>query len=82
MHLTGMERMALRGLMVRDQAIAQQHIAPLQADFAAWRAEIEQRLGLPAGAIGTTHGVDGDTGTITVLGSAPNGAVSEELVPA
>lgn len=74
-NLSAMERLALRGLIAREQSIGREWIAPLQADYADWRAEVERRLGLPEGAIGMTHAVDGETGAIT---GAPASEPSEE----
>lgn len=85
MDLSPMEKLALRGLIAREQAIAREWIAPLQADYADWRAEVEHRLDVHEGAIGTTHRVDGETGTITdqrVTATPTNGVAEMQEVTA
>lgn len=61
MHLSTVERIALRGLVARDQAVYRDHIEPLRRDYAEFTGEVEARLGLPQGSIGTTHALMPDT---------------------
>jgi len=57
--LTDIERILMTGLVARDQA-ADQLIRILRADYQTAKRAIEARLGLAAGAIGTTHQIDTD----------------------
>lgn len=54
--LAPIERLALLGLTARERDLA--------ADYATFRQTVEARLTLPAGAIGTTHGIDATAWTV------------------
>ena len=58
--LTDNERVAILGMQARDRELVR-----TQAElYGGWRHDlsaVEQRLGLPAGALGTTHFVRADT---------------------
>lgn len=64
--LSASERGAWQWLVARDQELTRA-VQALRADMQAVNAEIEARLGLPAGSIGTTHHVNLDTGTVEAL---------------
>lgn len=70
MQLTDLEKLALRGLLYRDSQVYQIHMKPLQDEFADFKRLIEQRLGLNAGAIDTTHSLDAATGVVVKVPTA------------
>lgn len=57
--LTVTEREAWRHLVARDREVSAA-LAALRADVAAVQGDIEARLGLPPGSLGTTHLMDPD----------------------
>ena len=69
MELTELERMALAGLQARDREVAAAADA-LQREYRRFLALVEERLGLPAGAVGTTHALDPAAGTVHAEPSA------------
>lgn len=64
--LTEDERMILLGLHARDRETMREYVLPLQADFARFKKTVEERVGIPAGALGTTHEIDPDGYVIPV----------------
>lgn len=64
--LSASEKGAWQWLLARDQELTQL-AARLRADMEAVNGEIEARLDLPAGAIGTTHRVNLDTGAVEAV---------------
>ena len=57
MDLTDLERIALAGLSAREREILDQYVAPWRQDHQTVLRSIEDRLALPAGALGTTHAI-------------------------
>lgn len=70
--LTPMERSAIAGLQAREREVQREILEPLQKDSREVCGEIEARLGLSDGAIGTTHIPDSD---------GNGGMVVRELTP-
>lgn len=62
--LTDTERIALQGIQARQQHIQTDQLALLRA--------IEERLRLPAGSIGTTHQIDGQTWRVAPVPRLPD----------
>lgn len=65
MELTTTEKIAMENIFHREQLAVERAIAPTNEARKAVVAEVEKRLGLKAGAIGTTHDVHPVTGVIT-----------------
>jgi len=61
MELTNIERMALVGILARQQ----QALAPLQEELNTLVRAVEERLELPQGSLGKTHTVDVETGAVS-----------------
>jgi hypothetical protein len=68
LQLTKTEKRALIGLQARDRVILLDHVQPLQQEYQETLHEIEERLGLEKGSLGTTHVVDVGSGTIVPRG--------------
>jgi homoaconitase/3-isopropylmalate dehydratase large subunit len=68
LQLTKTEKRALIGLQARDRVILLDHVQPLQQEYQETCHEIEERLELPKGSLGTTHVVDVDSGTVVPRG--------------
>lgn len=64
--LTDIERVLILGVQARERELAREQVV-VQEDWARVRAAIEERLKLPAGAIGTTHGVSTAPWAVTTL---------------
>ena len=60
MELTDLERIALAGLLAREREILDRYVLPWRADRTTLVSAVEARLGLPPGAIGTTHALADD----------------------
>jgi hypothetical protein len=68
LQLTKTEKRALIGLQARDRVILLDHVQPLQQEYHETFHEIEERLGLEKGSLGTTHVVDVGSGTVVLRG--------------
>lgn len=64
MELTRVERMALNGILLKENQILTQYIQPLREELQLFLRDVEERAGLTVGALGTTHSIDYETGTI------------------
>lgn len=53
--LTKAEIRELRGIQAREREIKEKYLFPLDADFKDYVADLETRLALQPGSIGTTH---------------------------
>lgn len=65
--LTHLEQIMLAGLDAREEVIRRRYLTPLRADAAAVHTAIEERAGLPIGAIGSTHRIDRTTWEIVTI---------------
>jgi hypothetical protein len=80
--LTQTERLIVTGLQAREREVQRLHVEPLQADFRLALRLIEERLGLPAGAIFTTHALDFETLTVIPVAQPAAETAEDEVVPA
>lgn len=66
------ERICIVGLQARERE-ARAMLAAVEADFATTRAAIEERLGLPPGALGATHDLVADPWCVRARPQPPAG---------
>jgi hypothetical protein len=58
LNLSKTEEILIVGLQARERELFREMLQPLQEAFKSVVADIETRLGLPAGSVGTTHTLD------------------------
>ena len=67
MELTIIEKLALRGVVARDNEIQEKMVKPLQKDYQDLARSIEARLGLESGDIGKKFAINVQTMTLDEL---------------
>jgi hypothetical protein len=61
LNLTKTEEVLITGLQARERELFREMLQPLQEAFKSVLIDIEHRLGLPVGSVGTTHTLDQTT---------------------